>query len=116
MTCPELTDKELDEIISKPVVADWRIRGDFRKPPEMASVDLAGSKCGLRRKPQTCAKDEDEDLRDVEKVPGVVWHARVKRWQARINEDGVRHHLGYYRTKEEAVLVRKAAERSLNRS
>jgi hypothetical protein len=36
------------------------------------------------------------------KLPGVSFYARTGKWAARINEAGVRKHLGYYGTQEEA--------------
>jgi len=36
------------------------------------------------------------------KLPGVSFYARTGKWSARINEAGVRKHLGYHATQEEA--------------
>ena len=47
---------------------------------------------------------------------GVNYHSAgrgLKRWIARISHRGVRYHLGYYMTKEEAIAVRKDAESRL---
>lgn len=43
--------------------------------------------------------------------PGVVWKASAGRWCARISVRGVRIHLGYFARKDDAIRVRKAAER-----
>lgn len=36
---------------------------------------------------------------------GVVWHKRIKKWQAQIRSNGKNHHLGYFKTPKEAALV-----------
>ena len=36
---------------------------------------------------------------------GVNWHVRKQAWQARISANGVRHHLGYFSTKEAAYAA-----------
>ena len=42
-------------------------------------------------------------MSDVDlKLPGVSFYARTGKWSARINEAGVRKHLGYHATQEEA--------------
>jgi hypothetical protein len=46
-------------------------------------------------------------------IAGVTWNAQVQKWQVRIGEAGKRKHLGYRDTFEEAVALRKAAEREL---
>ncbi|WPJ68520.1 hypothetical protein OMDBNIEC_00034 [Salmonella phage STP-SP5] len=47
-------------------------------------------------------------------VTGVSFHKRYQKWQVRINNKGQRIHLGNYDTFEEAVRVRKQAEREYN--
>lgn len=42
---------------------------------------------------------------------GVVWNKRDKRWHARIFVDGGQIHLGSFVEQDEAVIVRKAAEK-----
>jgi hypothetical protein len=53
-------------------------------------------------------------MSDVDlKLPGVSFYARTGKWAARINEAGVRKHLGYFGTQEEAhaaYLEAKAAK------
>ena len=39
----------------------------------------------------------------------VCWHKRCFKWQVRISIDGVRTHLGYFATIEEATAVRRKA-------
>ena len=39
-------------------------------------------------------------------VKGVSYHAKTKKWQARITIDGKDYHLGYYSTIEEAKQAR----------
>ncbi|MBU1080928.1 MAG: hypothetical protein KKB59_10620 [Spirochaetes bacterium] len=41
---------------------------------------------------------------------GVSYHARVRKWQARIMFKGVSYNLGYYEQKEDAVSARERAE------
>ena len=41
---------------------------------------------------------------------GVGYNYRARKWVARISHDGVRHSLGYFLTKEEAIAARRAAE------
>ncbi len=43
-------------------------------------------------------------------VYGVRWSKEHERWRARINVDGKEVHIGYYPTKDGAVLARKQAE------
>lgn len=43
-------------------------------------------------------------------VIGVRFHAQRDKWQAQITVDGKNFHLGYFHTKEPAILARKAAE------
>ena len=47
------------------------------------------------------------------KHAGVLWRARDKRWQASIGENGRHRYLGYFKTEEEAIAARKAAEARL---
>jgi hypothetical protein len=42
---------------------------------------------------------------------GVTWFEQTKQWRARITFDGVRVSLGLFDTLEEAILVRKSAEK-----
>lgn len=52
--------------------------------------------------------DQFPELRRSNKsgVTGVSYNTRTDRWKAKINQT----HLGYFRTKEEAIIARKAAE------
>ena len=43
-------------------------------------------------------------------VTGVLWVKRRNKWEARIKVDGVKIHLGYFESKEEAIKTRKTAE------
>lgn len=47
---------------------------------------------------------------NVSGVVGVRWDQHRQQWHASIQLDGRRPHLGYFETKEEAVLARKRAE------
>lgn len=42
---------------------------------------------------------------------GVMWNKQFERWHAFISVMGKRRHLGLYKSKDEAVLARKAGER-----
>ena len=44
-----------------------------------------------------------------------VYHTKYGGWCAQINNDGVRHYLGYYRTFDEAVEARVEAEKALHK-
>lgn len=46
-------------------------------------------------------------------VVGVEWYAAKKRWRASICFKGQRRHLGDFKTFDEAVVARKAAEKEL---
>lgn len=46
-------------------------------------------------------------------MTGVHWHNRDCRWYAVISDQGRQKHLGYFATREEAILAREAAGRSL---
>lgn len=48
-------------------------------------------------------------------VSGVTWHKRIKKWQANIQFQGIRYHLGYYTDINSAKKIRKAAEKELHR-
>jgi hypothetical protein len=42
---------------------------------------------------------------------GVLWHRKDKRWQASIRVDGKLKHLGNFKEKLDAIIVRKIAEK-----
>lgn len=43
---------------------------------------------------------------------GVSWYDKLKKWTAYLNVDNNRIHLGYFRSKKDAIKVRKEAEES----
>ena len=43
--------------------------------------------------------------------PGVCWHKRISKWEARIKHNHKQIHLGYFSILEEAISARKAAEK-----
>ena len=43
-------------------------------------------------------------------VVGVHWYKRYSKWQAEIGTGGKQNHLGYFKNKQDAIDVRKAAE------
>jgi len=55
-------------------------------------------------------KNQKLNSRNSSGVVGVCWNKLVKGWQAQIKADGVHHHLGIFKDKEEAIRVRKEAE------
>lgn len=68
-------------------------------PPDVMQKIIAGQK----------EYEKIRKYRPVEKQSkqkGVNWNKRVKQWQARLNQK----HLGWFRTEEEAIAVRIAAE------
>lgn len=46
--------------------------------------------------------------------PGVFWAFRIKRWETYITSKGKRYYLGVFKNKEEAIRVRKEAEKKYN--
>lgn len=46
-------------------------------------------------------------------IKGVYFHARMKRWSAQIVVNGMKHHLGYFDTKEQAGIARSVASEKL---
>ena len=59
-------------------------------------------------------KNVSKQRNNTSGVPGVVWDKSEGKWQARIQENRVLHILGRYDSIEEAVKVRKQAERDRN--
>lgn len=49
------------------------------------------------------------------KYKGVSWHKRIKKWQARITCSGVKKHLGYFSTEEEAYEAYVSSARLLHK-
>ena len=47
-------------------------------------------------------------------VKGVFFHKRNGRYHSSINIMGIKHHLGYFKNKEEAIKARIKAEKELN--
>ncbi len=67
--------------------------------------------CNLRE--VSCAENHHNRARRTKSSSGylgVNWHKRDKCWQAHIEINGKRHHLGYYANLDEAIAVRKYAE------
>lgn len=65
-----------------------------------------------------CTKYENARNKNIYKTntsgtPGVNYYPNTKSWQARINVNGKRILLGYFKTKKEAVDIRKKAEKKL---
>ena len=50
---------------------------------------------------------------NASKVTGVYYRKDCDKWRAEITKDGNRSHLGFFKTKEEAVRARKDAEKEL---
>ncbi|MEZ3424948.1 MAG: hypothetical protein K1W39_14750 [Lachnospiraceae bacterium] len=48
-------------------------------------------------------------------VRGVSWHKRIKKWQASIQFQGTKYHLGYYDDISKAKEIRKTAEIELHK-
>lgn len=44
---------------------------------------------------------------------GVSWYSRIKKWQAHIQADGKREHLGYFKKEKDAALAYNKAARNL---
>lgn len=47
-------------------------------------------------------------------VTGVYWFDKTNRWMCYIDHEGSRIHLGYFKSKEEAITARKTAEVKYN--
>jgi len=61
----------------------------------------------------SCAENHQNRARRTKNSSGylgVGWHKRDKRWQAHIEVNGKRHHLGYYSDLDAAMSARKIAE------
>lgn len=50
---------------------------------------------------------------NISGVAGVGWLSNRNKWRSRITINGIEHNLGLFLTKEDAVLARKKAEKSL---
>ena len=50
---------------------------------------------------------------NASKVTGVYYRKDCDKWRAEITKDGNRSHLGFFKTKEEAIKARKDAEKEL---
>lgn len=67
--------------------------------------------CNLRDVPHAAnMKNLRKQATNTSGHTGVSWHKNSNRWRARIVIDGKYRTLGYFRTIEEAVVVRKQAE------
>ncbi len=55
-------------------------------------------------------KDKAKHITNTSGITGVRWREEKNRWFAEIGIDGKKKHLGCFRTKEEAIAARKAAE------
>lgn len=52
-----------------------------------------------------CTRDQNQwnqkvSIKSTSGIKGVVWHKRMKRWQARVSVSGVRHFLGSFQSHE----------------
>jgi hypothetical protein len=56
------------------------------------------------------AKNMRKSSANTSGVTGVVWIKRIKSWKSQIMVNGCCKYLGYFRSKEEAIAARKAAE------
>lgn len=67
--------------------------------------------CNLRDvTPFENSRNQGNRMDNTSGCRGVTFNTRSNKWVSRISHKGVRHSLGYFKTKEEAVEVRKAAE------
>lgn len=89
MNCPD--DKEVDHI--------YHINHDNRKS-ELRIVTV--SQNGMNRK---------ININNTSGVKGVYWNKQRKKWYAQIKINNIRIHLGYFNNKEDAIQVRKDAEK-----
>ena len=69
-------------------------------------------KCNLR----ICAqldnvKNRKSNINNTSGCKGVSWNKCNKAWEVKISKDGKRYYLGMYKDKEEAIKVRKEAEK-----
>lgn len=87
-------------------------KGGGRKCRECARLEKK-----KRRNPAAFVEGRLGDQRrgpDYSGVNGVGWFKPINKWQAYIDRDGRRKHLGYFATKDEAVAARLAAESNLH--
>lgn len=77
-------------------------------------VDHINHNCLDNRKSNLRIVSNSRNQRNRQVEPkGVTFHKGTKKWLARISVDGVRHHLGYFNTREEAESAREQARRNL---
>lgn len=55
-------------------------------------------------------KNQSKSIRNTSGTTGVHWSAICNKWRANITSEGVRHNLGLFSRKEDAIEVRKLAE------
>ena len=59
-------------------------------------------------------KNRAKNKNNTSDVTGVHWYKRIDKWQAKININGKKKHIGYYSDKQDAINARKKAEIKYN--
>ena len=60
---------------------------------------------------QNCENRKGANKNSKSGEKGVRWHKATKKWEAYINHNGIKKHLGLYETKEDAIDARIEAEK-----
>lgn len=95
-------------------LAFFYMTGRWAKRVDHKDRDPANNKwSNLREATQTQNRANSIGKRDSESgIKGVCWYAPTNKWRAAIQRDGVRHHLGYFKSKQDAAAAyRKAANK-----
>jgi len=67
-------------------------------------INLRSANYNINSKNRTIRKDNTSG------VTGVYWSTEKSKWQVKISFDGRNRHMGYFLTKEEAIIHRKQLE------
>ena len=95
----------------------WAWHGNFLEPNQQID-HIDGNSLNNRIENLRAAthKQNCENRKGAQKnsktgVKGVSWAKKAKKWEAQIQHNGTKKHLGYYETKEDAIAARIAAEK-----
>jgi hypothetical protein len=90
------------------------------RPPEQQMDHINGDKTDNRLinlrevTPSFNTSNRGVPINNSSGVIGVCWNAGRKRWQAQIRLGRKQHHLGLFKSRDEALRARRAAEIALN--
>ena len=95
----------------------WAWHGNFLEPnQEIDHIDGNSLNNCIENLRATTHKQNCENRKGANKnsksgEKGVRWHKATKKWEAYINHNGIKKHLGLYETKEDAIDARIEAEK-----